>query len=417
VAEPAPDLVPKSPALPGAAPVHDFLAKLRQPSVKGQVDAYVRWQQDLRAGRADPRSIAPTAPISINLDLTTACNYACDHCIDWDQLNTPSKHEDARLRLSIEAMVAGGLRSVILIGGGEPTLYPGFADFVRFLKGLALQVAVVSNGSRNERLLAVVKDLDDKDWIRLSLDSGSNATFVAMHKPSNKALTLDEICSWIPKLKQVNAAPRVGFSFIITWKGASREDTKVIENLGEIELAAERARDAGFDYIAYKPFLMRAETGSEVLDPTRVEQELAAVIARIKAGIEVAKRLERPGFRVVESTNLRVLLAGSWRKLTQQPHTCHMQALRQVLTPQGVYNCPAYRGVPYARLGDKDLWAEPAAAGKATANLLTSFDAADRCKEVTCLYNSTNWWLEDLIESQADPSALPAADERLDHFL
>ena len=400
-----------------AAPVHDFLAKLRQPSLWPNVARYVAWQRDLRAGRADPRSVPPTLPLSINLDLTTACNYACDHCIDWDQLNAPVRHEELELRKSMETMVEGGLASVILIGGGEPTLYPNFAGFVKFLKDLGLQVAVVSNGSRGDRLLSIVKDLDEHDWIRLSLDSGTNATFTAMHKPSNKALTLDEICSWIPKIKQANPAPQIGFSFIITWKGAAREDTKVIPNIGEIEMAAARARDAGFDYISYKPFLMRAETGSEVLDPSRVEQHLADVIARIKTAIAAAKALERPGFRVVESTNLRVLLAGSWQSLTQQPKTCHMQALRQVVTPHGGFNCPAYRGVDYARLGAKNLYCEADGGQRATAAWLTNFDASERCKAVTCLYNSTNWWLEELIEGDVDLATIPPAEERNDRFL
>ena len=33
-----------------------------------------------------------------------------------------------------------------------------------------------------------------------------------------------------------------------------------------------------------------------------------------------------------------------------------------------------------------------------TAALIQSFDATEQCKEVTCLYNHVNWWLEDLIE-------------------
>ena len=50
------------------------------------------------------------------------------------------------------------------------------------------------------------------------------------------------------------------------------------------------------------------------------------------------------------STNLRVLEEGNWREFTRQPRTCHMQALRQVLTPMGLYNCPAHRGVEKARI-------------------------------------------------------------------
>src|SRR5206468_2994341 len=73
------------------------------------------------------------APVSINLDLTTACNYRCDHCIDWDILNTPNKYEEEKLRSSIAEMRERGLKSVILIGGGEPTVYPGFSGMVRYL--------------------------------------------------------------------------------------------------------------------------------------------------------------------------------------------------------------------------------------------------------------------------------------------
>src|SRR5690606_17308988 len=126
------------------------------------------------------------------------------------------------------------------------------------------------------------------------------------------SLTLDEICAWISKIKAANPAVEVGFSFIITWKGGTRDDAKVIENIHEIVDAARRARDSGFDYIAFKPFLERSETGSEIMDPEKTEEHLQAVIARIVASVDAAKKLERPGFRVMESTNLRMLVQGNW---------------------------------------------------------------------------------------------------------
>jgi hypothetical protein len=69
------------------------------------------------------------------------------------------------------------------------------------------------------------------------------------------------------------------------------------------------------------------------------------VIARIQARVDEARAVERPGFRVLASTNLRVLMQGTWRDFTRQPRVCHMQMLRQVLTPLGTFNCPAHRGV------------------------------------------------------------------------
>jgi len=120
--------------------IYDFTGKLRQPSLREHLSAYLSWRRDLRSarasGRPDPEPPA-IAPISINLDLTTACNYRCDHCIDWDILNTKHRHDEETLRSSIITMVGRGLRSVILIGGGEPTIYPGFSDFVSPSRSLA----------------------------------------------------------------------------------------------------------------------------------------------------------------------------------------------------------------------------------------------------------------------------------------
>ena len=36
---------------------------------------------------------------------------------------------------------------VIVIGGGEPTTYPGFEDIIRHLKSLDQKVGIVTNGS------------------------------------------------------------------------------------------------------------------------------------------------------------------------------------------------------------------------------------------------------------------------------
>ncbi|HVN39842.1 MAG TPA: radical SAM protein [Myxococcota bacterium] len=402
--------------------IHDFSAKLRQPSLREHVADYLRWRRDLaraRAqGRPDPEPPA-RAPISINLDLTTACNYRCDHCIDWDILNTKHRHDEETLRSSICTMVERGLRSVILIGGGEPTIYPGFSEFVRFLKDLELQVAVVSNGSRGDVLLGVADALSPRDWVRLSLDAGSNELFRAMHRPVKRSLSLDEICEWVPRIKARNPRFEVGYSFIIVWEGASRDRIGLCENVHEIAMATERARRSGFDYIALKPVLERAPDGAEVMDPGAARAQ-EAVIARIRAEVEKARALADSRFAVRVSTNLQVLEEGRWREYTRQPRTCHMQALRQVLTPMGTYNCPAHRGVERARVAGADAFANDAQArttGSALSSLMDRFDASRECAEVTCLYHGVNWWLEKLAQEPGPEVALEPGDERGDFFL
>lgn len=403
--------------------IHDFRGKLRQPGVATTLAAYVAWRRALAKARIqrDPDPVPPEiAPISINLDLTTACNYRCAHCIDWDILNTPHRYQAQELRESMRLMSERGLRSVILIGGGEPTLFPRFADFVGYLKRLGLQVAIVSNGSRTGVLADAAVHLDERDWIRLSLDSGSNELFAAMHNPSNPQLTLDAICEGIPKIKRANPRVRVGFSYIVVWTGASRDDQELRENIHEIVPAAERARRAGFDYIGFKPILERRPDGSEVMDPFKAEREFDEVVDRVRTEVDRARSLADQGFDVYESINLRMLEEGSWREFTRQPRTCHMQALRQVLTPTGLFNCPAHRGVAKARIAGPDAFKDgdsAAATGAELSRILDDFDASRECREVTCLYNGVNWWIEKLVQDPTVELQDEVDEERLDYFL
>ena len=403
--------------------IHDFAGKLRQPAVFEQVQAYIEWRRRLADARerGEPDPEAPKiAPVSINLDLTTACNYRCTHCIDWDILNTKHKHQYEELCDAMTLMRDRGMRSVILIGGGEPTLHPHFLDFVKHLKSLELQVAIVTNGSRGEQLLEAARVMDERDWIRLSLDSGSNDLFIRMHQPVQKRVDLDEICGWIPRIKDANPAVRVGFSYIIVWDGATRDDEKIHENIDEIVMAAQRAKGARFDYIAFKPVLERQEDGAEVMDPDKAESELRSVIGLIRREVDRAKELQDERFSVYESINLRLLEEESWEDFARQPRTCHMQALRQVLTPTGLFNCPAHRGVAKAKLAGPEAYRDAEAAAKTGGELLRildDFDASHECREVTCLYHSVNWWLEDLIEKRDTDLATLTGEESQDYFL
>ena len=409
--------------MPTKHAIHDFTAKLRQPDLAPSLGRYVEWRRAVRRAREDgvePPAPPEMAPLSINLDLTVACNYRCTHCIDWDILNTKNRLEEDDVRATVALMRERGLRSVILIGGGEPTLYPGFSGFVGFLKELGLQVAIVTNGSRGDRLAEAIPHLDERDWIRMSLDSGSNDLFRRMHKPTSAKVDLDAICAWVPRLKAINPKPRIGFSYIVVWQGASRDEHGLLENIDEIALAAERAKGAGFDYIGFKPVLERQEDGAEVMDPSKTEADQAAVIARIRGAVDRAKELSTDAFDVYESVNLKLLESGDWQSATRQPRTCHMQALRQVVSPIGVYNCPAHRGVEKAKLAEKRGYVDGDAAaetGEALAGLLDTFDASHECRNVTCLYHDVNWWIEGLVEDESLEIEASDADGPGDAFL
>ncbi len=97
-----------------------------------------------------------------------------------------------------------------------------------------------------------------------------------------------------------------------------------------------------------------------------------------------------------------------------------MQALRQVLSRTGRSTARRTAASSYARIGDADRYRDAesvAAASATTAALLDNFDARDNCKDVTCLYNPTNWWLEALIESDESLADVAVLHDRRDTFL
>jgi hypothetical protein len=155
------------------------------------------------------------------------------------------------------------------------------------------------------------------------------------------------------------------------------------------------------------------------MDP-KTAADIERTIARIRTEVDKAKELETPDFTVRVSTNLRVLEEGSWRDFTHQPRVCHMQALRQVITPMGTFNCPAHRGVEKARIGGADAYADEAMTaltGGQLTDLMDRFDASHECREVTCLYNGVNWWIEKMVEDPREEIEIDPGDERMDFFL
>ncbi len=400
--------------------IHDFAAKLRQPEILPRVKEYVKW---LASGEnRNPEAMPDFAPVSINLDLTTACNYACDHCVDKEILNLNIRYDHQRLLDSLQLMAEKGLKSVIVIGGGEPTTYPKFEETIRFMKELGLQVSIVSNGAGNKKIVSIADCLDKGDWVRLSLDSGTDPTFQAMHLPKFR-ITLEEICSHIPDIKAVNDRFKVGFSYIVTWKGANIFDEDIVENMHEMAEAASLAKRNRFDYIAFKPFLTRAEiNNAEVIDLEASDKRYQEIVKVISEQLEQASALEDENFKIYRATNLKMLLSGE--KSTDnvgQPQRCHMQFFRQILSPLGTYNCPVYRNQPHGQLGKKDGYADAegyAGVRESCTRMIHDFNATKECENVTCLYNHVNWWFEDLIKNPEKlDSLIPHTPEEEDYFL
>lgn len=410
--------------------IHNYAAKMTSQRVFGEVSKALQLctgSIQLSTGVAEhAQSLrGGTAPLSINLDLTTTCNYACVHCIDAELLNTRHKFSFDTVVRSLSVLRMAGLRSVIVIGGGEPTLFPRFRAVIEAIKLLGLQCAIVSNGSRNSKLIEAAPLLTKGDWIRLSLDAATEQTFQAMHRlRSRKKVSLESICTSARQIKAANPNASLGFSFIVTWPGSSVYGQEIIDNIDEMAAAARLAKGSGFDYIAFKPLLDRDDRGGEVVDvpgDSTATVTFETIIARIEAQLRQCYELVDDGFGVHESINLAILKdPRSYAHLKHQPRHCYMHLFRQVLTPIGIYGCPVYRGSDRDRIGEPAAYSSPegfVAARQRTYQVLSNLDVSSECANVSCLYNSSNWWFDSIVHSRIDPKSIAQSSEQRDLFL
>lgn len=375
---------------------HDFCSKLRQASVIERLRAYIDWQ---RSG-AGSECVPGFGPLSINLDLTSACNFACPHCVDSGIINTGESIDFSVIRSSLETLTRRGLLSVILIGGGEPTLHRDFEDVVRLSKQLGLQVGIVTNGTRLDRVAAVAALFEPKDWLRLSIDAGTQETFLKAHRP-RVAADLHAILAQARDIKKMNPALSLGYSFVIVWHGIEAGGNTLEPNIDEMAAAVRLAVRYSFDYVSFKPCLVRLEgSGRESLLNETAQERQARLRAALLENLSRARDASGGKTAILQSVNLQALLDGKVDELKTQPRVCHMQFFRTVLAPAGIYHCPAFRGIEKARLAGPSGYADEDSFARTSGELarsIASFDAACECREVACFYNHANREIEHLL--------------------
>ena len=392
---------------------YDFGSKLRQTSVIERLKDYIAWQRrPAESSSSDP--LPPYAPVSINLDLTSACNFACPHCVDAGIINTGKYLELETVKQTVDTLREKGLLSIILLGGGEPTLHKDFGEIVRYIKLKGLQLGIVTNGSRLFKVAAIVDLLEDEDWLRISIDAATEETFARSHMPKI-SLTLDEVLKNAQEIKTRNPRITLGYSFVIVWEGLYLDGRELSPNIHEMSEAVSLAGLHSFDYVSFKPCLIRQQQSQkESLLAASDHSQEQRIRETIEDNLKKAQLAAQNNLKVLTSVNLRALLNNQLSELKNQPKRCHMQFFNTVVSPLGIFHCPAFRGVEKAQIGDAQGYANPVNFEKTTQQLAQSLQDLRRPRRVPscCLfYHHVNWWVENIINSQDSPDRLPTAQD------
>ena len=382
----------------------DFGSKLRQESTIERLREYIAWQRNVGVN-ADVQRPPNFGPISINLDLTSACNFSCPHCVDSGIINTGEYLKLEDIKQTIAVLRLHGLLSIILVGGGEPTLHKDFEEIVSYIKSTGLELGIVTNGSKLDKVANVMGLLGTKDWVRISIDAAKEDTFNKLHRPKND-VTLNQILHTAKEIKEINPLVSLGYSFVIVWGGMEINGNELSQNIDEIAEAVRLAKEYSFDYISLKPCLVRLEDSQKeaLLDNVAQERE-EEIVEQIKSNLQKAKGVVDDNVKILESVNLQAMMNKKVNQIKKQPRRCHMQFFRAVVTPSGIFHCPAFRGVKKAKIAGADGYVTKSKFDESLNNMarsIASFHAEEECKVVGCFYHHVNWWLTNFINSDRD---------------
>ena len=382
----------------------DFGSKLRQESVIERLREYISWQRNFRI-KATNQSPPNYGPMSINLDLTSACNFSCPHCVDSKIINTGEYLRLEDVKKTINVLHSRGLLSVILLGGGEPTLHKDFGEIVSYIKNKGLELGIATNGSKLDKVAKITNLLGKKDWVRISIDAAREDTFNRLHRPKND-VTLSHILQKAKEIKEINPLVSLGYSFVIVWEGIEINGNELSQNTDEIAEAVKLAREYSFDYISFKPCLIRLEDSQKesLLDKVDKDKE-EKIVEEIKNNLQKTKNIVDGKIKILESVNLQAMIDKRVNQIKKQPKRCHMQFFRTVVTPSGIFHCPAFRGVEKAKIAESDGYVSKSKFDESLetiARSISTFDAEEECKVVACFYHHVNWWLENFTNSNID---------------
>ena len=261
-----------------------------------------------------------TTPVTWELDPTNLCNHDCIGCYAKGA-GGRANNESIGLKEGknyIDQICELNTKAISFTGGGDPMINKDTPEFIRYSKSKGLDVGMVTNGTifSDESIDTVIKN---NSWIRVSLDAGSDKVYSIIRRvPSPGPAGLDKAIKNLAKLsarkKELNSDCTIGAGFL----------TSELTNPDMIA-ATKMCRDAGIDYISFRPFHG---------DYT------------IPDDIKKCREMETDSFKV----HFSEFKYDS--KYTKQYTVCRGQSFSGVINVHKVFVCCHLRGVTKYELGD-----------------------------------------------------------------
>lgn len=332
-------------------------------------------------------------PVTVELDLTNACNHACPDCTFSYLVNVDQSSIPYDLAGKLVGQLADlDVKALTFSGGGEPLVYgvPRVLALMALARHEGLEVALITNGSllRDERFL------DLCSWVRVSLDAYDAETFQRFHGRGAKefAKVVDNVrhMAHLAMLRRAEGRPcaTFGVGFLTDRGSVGRGDV--------LRMAEFCARIEGLSYVQFRPL-----TESMVSNPSlNGGYEGRDLHAEVRA---LLSQYERAQFLYGGKGPDILLSADKYNALLQPHHDrnyhhCHAHFLQATVSADArVYICCHGQGQEGYCLGDlrqhsfAEIWRSEQA-----ETVRESIDPAKQCPPV-CRLHPQNVLLQQLL--------------------
>lgn len=344
------------------------------------LDRLAKWQ----SGRLPP-------PITVELDLTNACNHACPGCtfsylVNYDKSSIPFD----LAKKTIKDLGEFGVKAITFSGGGEPLVYGEgrVLELMEYAKSFDMDVALITNGSL---LTPDSRYFELTEWVRISLDAYDAETFKKYHGRGEKEFdkVVDRIYQFCSeKIRRKDAGlrtPTIGLGFLTNRSVICGDDFRKMSEFS--------SKFRGLDYVQFRPLVVNMVEdptlgGGEWWDFSEDEYEKTNKLYQ-----EAATEFDRDDFKVLWS-------GGKYQSLSQPNfgrsyNRCHGHFLEAAIGADcGVYICCHGQGQDGFKLGDlrensfSEIWHS-----KRAAEVYESINPMVTCPP-SCRLHSQNALLE-----------------------
>jgi MoaA/NifB/PqqE/SkfB family radical SAM enzyme len=219
------------------------------------------------------------APLHIDVGLSKGCNIRCQYCFGVMQGNLYKKGTNLyfpRESLLSYMKEAGecGVRSIGLIGEGEPLLNPHVYDAIVEGKRAGVDIALGTNGILLDSGKDGSKALERLSWIRFNISAASDDAYRKIHGSGEFQTVLEKLQFCVTERNNKNLDVTIGLQMVLTPRNVHQAAplAKLGQTLGVDYLVIKQCSDSADNrlgvynnlhlYDEYNDILREAETFS-----------------------------------------------------------------------------------------------------------------------------------------------------------